>query len=259
MTEYLLTGLVCFLTFLVLRGGWRREAKVLNLAPQGEALFMGLLAVAAAMYFWGIMAGLALIFTVIVHEFGHVAAFRVAGHQDATFRLVPLFGGVAISKTQPKTDLDSFYISIMGPGICLALMCISFLLADVLMEISVTAAIFFWYLAMITGFLNFFNLLPLWPLDGGRIFRVLTQTFSPKLGYYISIGTCVLLIGYSIYTRSFLLTIFAVYALQSALATPTYRARRSLSAAQLIMATGAWICMLAAFGLGGGQFFLNFF
>ena len=220
---------------------------------------MGLLAVAAAMYFWGVTAGLALIVSVMVHEYGHVAAYRVAGHPDATFRLIPMFGGVAISKTSPKSDLHDFYITIMGPGTCLALMLASFIAYEAIVDSSYLVSLFFWYLAIITGMLNFLNLLPLWPLDGGRITRVLTQTFSPKLAFYLTIGMCLVLIAYSISNRMFLLVIFAVYALQGAMAMPTFRTRTGLTVPQMIMGTIAWFAMLAAFFLGGLPFLVTFF
>ena len=230
----------------------------MNLAPPTEALGLGFLAVAAAMYFWGVMAGLALIVTVIVHEFGHVAAYRVAGHQDATFRLIPMFGGVAISKTQPKTDLHDFYITIMGPGICLSLMFVAFQLFDVFASVNYTIALFFWYVGTIAGMLNFLNLLPLWPLDGGRITRTLTQTFSPKLAFYLTILMCLVLIAYSVSNRSFLLTIFAVYALQGAMNMPTYRTRTGLTKPQMVIGALAWFGMLGAFLIGGMPFLVSF-
>ena len=227
--------------------------------PKGNALVLGLLAVGAAMYFWGILAGLALIISVIVHEYGHVAAYRVAGHPDATFRLIPMFGGVAISSKAPKSDLHDYYITIMGPGICLALMLIAYIGYEATIDSYYTVGLFFWNLAIITGMLNFLNLLPLWPLDGGRITRVLTQTFSPKLAFYLTIGMCLVLIAYSVSNRLFLLTIFAVYALQGAMAMPTYRTRKGLTVPQLIIGTIAWFAMMAAFFIGGLPFLLVMF
>ncbi len=259
MTEEILTALVGILTFLVLRGGWRRKARTLNLNAPGDALILGGLAVAAAMYFWGVMGGLALIVTVMVHDYGHVAAYRVAGHQDATFRLIPLFGGVAISKTQPKSDLADFYITVMGPGICLILMTASYLAIEYLFPVSSIATSFAFFVGAVAGMLNFLNLLPLYPLDGGRIMRVLTQSFSPKLAYYVTIGMCLLLIAYALLERRFLIAIFAIWALQGAMNMPQFRTRKGLTLGQTIMAAIVWFAMLAAFFLGGRPFLTGFF
>ena len=257
--DLLLTAVICVLTFLVLRGGWRQNVRTLNMQPKSEALILGVLAVGAAMYFWGVMMGLALIVSVMVHEYGHVAAYRVAGHPDATFRLIPMFGGVAISKTSPKSDLHDFYITIMGPGICLALMLVSYIAYDAIIDSYYTIGLFFWYLTIVTGMLNFLNLLPLWPLDGGRITRVLTQTFSPKLAFYLTIAMGLMLIAYGVYNRMMLITIFAVLALQGAMNMPTYRTRKGLTTAQMIIGTIAWFAMLGAFFIGGLPFLVNFF
>ena len=81
MTKEFLLGVgVIVLTFLVLRDGWRQNVRTLDFRPKNDALLMGVAAVAAAVYFIGPYAGAALIVSVMVHEFGHVAAFRVAGH-----------------------------------------------------------------------------------------------------------------------------------------------------------------------------------
>jgi len=79
-----------------LRGGLRsyRRTRVIGLDPGG--LVMSGIAVAVAMYLFGPLFGLALTLVVVLHEFGHVAAFRAIGHADARFRLIPLLGGVAI-------------------------------------------------------------------------------------------------------------------------------------------------------------------
>lgn len=257
--EIFLAVLVCGLTYLVLRGGWRQNVGTLDLRPKKDALVLGAIALGAAVYFWGWIGGIAIIVMVIVHEFGHVAAFRVAGHPDATFRLIPLMGGVASSSKAPKSDLHQFYISIMGPGICLALMIVSFLFGDYFSEISPTIAYFFYLLALITGALNFFNLLPLWPLDGGKILRVLTATYSPKLAYYTTVGMCVLLIAVGFMMRSFLIAIIAFMALQSATKIPTYKVQYSLTKRQMVQATAAWLLMLAAFGIGGLPFIAAYF
>jgi len=98
----LLTAGVLRLTFRTLAGGWRGPARRIDLRPSGAAWMIGGLSVLLAIYFFGPLAGLALVIVVVVHEYGHVAAFRVAGHGDATFRLIPLLGGVAISKRQPR-------------------------------------------------------------------------------------------------------------------------------------------------------------
>jgi len=252
--EIIFTALICGLTWAVLRDGWLLQVRKLDMRPPGNALIMAALSIAAAVYFWGISGGIAIIVCIVVHEFGHVAAFRVSGHPDATFRLIPLMGGVAISKTAPKTDLHQFYISIMGPGICLALMLVAFQLEIYFRYINPDIAYFFSNLGRITATINFFNLLPIWPLDGGKIMRILTQGFLPKTTFYTTIIACVLFAIFGMLSRSVFIVVISVIGIKGALNMPKYRVRHGLSVGQLLQATGAYLAMLGAFALGSIQF-----
>ena len=247
------------LTWLVLLGGWTNPVRRLDLRPTGSVILLGVLSVAAAVYFFGPIGGAALVVSVMVHEFGHVAAFRVAGHEDATFRLIPLMGGVAISRRLPATQLHDFYITIMGPGICLVLM-----VAATVIDRAVEAhwwalSEFFWMLAAVTGALNFFNLLPLWPLDGGRIVRILTYTLSPRLAHGVTLAMSAALAVLALASQSVLLFFFALISAQSAMSAPQLAARqRALSAGQAVMGLAAYLAMLGAFGLGGWAILVRF-
>ncbi|MEE9454356.1 MAG: site-2 protease family protein [Paracoccaceae bacterium] len=260
MLELILIAVVCILTWLVLRGGWQQKLAVLDLRPKGEALLLGIASVALAVYFIGPYGGVALIISVMVHEFGHVAAFRVAGHPDARFRLIPMFGGVAISNKAPKSQLHQFYISIMGPGICLALMLVSFVMDHALEGIWPNASYFFWRLATITAALNFFNMLPLWPLDGGKIVHILTHAISPTLAHFTILAMSAALVGLALLWQSVFLFIFAAISAQSAFsASHGGRMGHSLKPGQAITAFFAYITMLAAFGMGGIDMIIRMF
>jgi hypothetical protein len=64
-----------------------------------QALALAVLSIGAAVAYYGVSGGIAIIVAVMWHEWGHVIAYRVAGHSDARFRLIPLFGCVALSMT----------------------------------------------------------------------------------------------------------------------------------------------------------------
>lgn len=91
------------------------KTTILGLDPQG--LGISALAVIAAVIFFGPVFGICIILVIVIHEFGHVAAFRVAGHHDASFRLVPLMGGYAISNRAVDTQEEDVFITLMGPAI----------------------------------------------------------------------------------------------------------------------------------------------
>ncbi|HEX9858233.1 MAG TPA: hypothetical protein VGA75_07735, partial [Paracoccaceae bacterium] len=163
-----------------LRGGLGADGQSISLPEfDKDALKLGILAALLALNLLDLNYGLALIFAVITHEFGHVAASRFAGHRDAQFRLLPLFARRAISNQLPRSQESDFFITIMGAGISIAPMVTALVLAaltqDSLPMLSEPLRIFGSTMAA----LNFINLLPLWPLDGGRCLRMICQSLIP--------------------------------------------------------------------------------
>jgi Zn-dependent protease len=203
------------LTLYALRGGLVGRHGITIVGFETESLAMGVLAVIAAGYFFGPMYGIALILSVMIHEFGHVAAFRVAGHDDARFRLVPLMGGYAISNSLPATQKKDFFISLMGPGISVAPMVLAYALSKYAWSISPEAANFLYVFASVTAILNFLNLMPFWPLDGGRCVRIIAFTFWPALANVLTIAMSAGLAAIAVLTQRYFLLFFALMGAQS--------------------------------------------
>ena len=252
--------LMCLATGYALRGGLlaQRKTEIVGLDLQG--LLFGGLSIAAAIWFFGPMVGLALIASVVIHEYGHVAAFRVAGHADARFRLIPLMGGVAISDSLPATQEKDFFITLMGPAIGMGSMMLALGLSGIMWSISAPVAAFLSTFAMVTGALNFFNMLPFWPLDGGRMLRVIAHAFWPPLGYLLAIAMSAAFVAAAIGLHSFVLFFFALMGVQSlASSNMLAKAQRPLSRKHAVLAAAAYIFTAATlFFCGGYSFFMRF-
>ena len=248
-------------TWLTLRGGFIGPGRGLQvIGYDTSALGLGALAVAAAMYFYGWQFGIALIITVAIHEFGHVAAFRVCGHTDARFRLIPLFGGVAISNQTPSRQDKDFFISLMGPAICLAPMMVFFAVSDVIVEQSWQAANFLYILGLTMGALNFFNLLPFWPLDGGKITRILTYTYIPWATRPVTIAMSAAAAALAVLTQSYFLLIFVLMGWQSAIQSERLiEAQRPMTKQHGALALAAYVFTTVAFLMGGYPILQGFF
>ncbi len=117
----------------------------------------------------GVVAALFMFASVLIHELGHslVAINRgVAVHSITLF----IFGGVAALKNEVDDAWDEFLIAAAGP-------LTSFLLAGLfwsggaLAPATSPAGAVASYLATLNAFLGGFNLLPGFPLDGGRVLR----------------------------------------------------------------------------------------
>lgn len=251
-------------TWAALRGGFRGPRGFQLAGFDLNALGLAVAAVAAAMYFWGVLFGLALMVAVVIHEFGHVAAFRVCGHADARFRLVPLMGGVAISGQQPASANHALFITLMGPAICLAPMVLCFALFNVLSQtesiVGLELANFLYIQGLVLGALNFFNLLPLWPLDGGKIAQRLVFTFAPDMTRTVSMGMMVLAVALCVLSRSFFLLFFVLMSWPGLVQSEQLlRAQRGTTKRTAWLALAAYLATTACFFLAGAPMLMGFF
>lgn len=253
--------IACFGTFRILRGGWTSPLKttIIGLDPQG--LGISALAVIAAMFFFGPVFGLAIIAVIVIHEFGHVAAFRVIGHQDASFRLVPLMGGYAISMREPDTQEESVFVTLMGPAICIAPMLLAYALIPLIGGTFPQAVYPLLTFAGISGALNFFNLLPIWPLDGGRLTAAVTSVFHERAPFYIFSTVCALIGLLAVLSRSLFLLFLILMTVQHLMQTgggDGLAPYRRMSKKRALLCLGAWLFTAAALFMGGFSTIMRF-
>lgn len=119
----------------------------------------------------GIAGAIGLFLSIILHELAHAAVARSFGLPIGGITLF-IFGGVAELRQEPKTPRSEFWVAIAGPIASILIASICFLAKAVAMEsglIMVSAV--FSFLAITNTVLALFNLVPAFPLDGGRILR----------------------------------------------------------------------------------------
>ena len=124
-------------------------------------------------YWWMGVAGLiGLGVSIVVHELAHSL---VARRFDMPIRGITLFvfGGVAEMEDEPTSAKGELLMAIAGPAMSLAMAIVFALLARIGagVEAAAPAVAVADYLAAINGILAVFNLLPAFPLDGGRVLR----------------------------------------------------------------------------------------
>lgn len=110
--------------------------------------------------------------SLILHELSHSVVARRFGLPITGITLF-LFGGVAEMKEEPKSAQVEFVMAVAGPLMSFFLAGVSFALAHLLasMGAAATVVVVLGYLATINIILAVFNLVPAFPLDGGRMFR----------------------------------------------------------------------------------------
>ena len=100
--------------------------------------------------------------TVLLHELGHAIVARDFGCKTSSITLYP-FGGIAQVKLQ-KDPVKEFYIAIAGPAVNAFLCALAFFFH--MIGIPLMVEVMFLNVVMCL-----FNLLPSFPMDGGRIVR----------------------------------------------------------------------------------------
>jgi Zn-dependent protease len=135
----------------------------------------------------------ALIAGLYLHELGHLKAMRSVGLPTAGMWFIPPFGAVAISMEQSRSRWDHFLVAVMGPfaGLCSVL--VPFLLYKFLLQDSwteypgirwdpakISLAIALMESVCYVAILNIINLLPIPPLDGGRMMSEVILSLGPK-------------------------------------------------------------------------------
>ncbi|HEX9923946.1 MAG TPA: site-2 protease family protein [Anaerolineae bacterium] len=117
--------------------------------------------------------------SVLLHELGHsiiAIRYKIPVRRITLF----IFGGVAQIGAEPPSARAEFWIAVAGPAVSLALVVIFRLLQFVLTGIAPLLALAE-YLAYINGMLVLFNLIPGFPLDGGRVLRAIVWGISHSL------------------------------------------------------------------------------
>jgi Zn-dependent protease/predicted transcriptional regulator len=118
----------------------------------------------------GIVAALALFASVLVHELSHSFVALARGHGVHSITLF-IFGGVSNLSSEAEEPKDEFLISIVGPLTSFAIAAVCWLVAQALPSGNSPLSAVLSYLALINVMLGVFNLLPGFPLDGGRVLR----------------------------------------------------------------------------------------
>ncbi|RQD76691.1 site-2 protease family protein [Desulfonatronospira sp. MSAO_Bac3] len=126
------------------------------------------------MGYWilGVIGALGLFFSILFHEFWHSWVARNYGVPIRGITLF-IFGGVAEMEDDPQSPKSEFWIAIAGPLASIFLALVFFVLynAAQFMGLGAAGIILFMYLALINTILAVFNMIPAFPMDGGRILR----------------------------------------------------------------------------------------
>lgn len=122
------------------------------------------------LYVAGLSGALAIIISILIHEGGHALSATML-HIPIKSIHINLFGGMAELKHRPLFPLQEFYVALAGPLTSFLVGLIFYLLVSAFDEPVGLAYAIIEFVAILNVALGAFNILPVFPLDGGRAVR----------------------------------------------------------------------------------------
>ena len=160
--------------------------------------------------FWSLLYTLSLFTSVTLHELGHAFAARRFGIGVSRILLLPI-GGVAELESIPRRPRTEIIIALAGPAV-------NFLLIGLLLTIvrfpedwdsayvPFNFAELGRHLVLVNLIMGGFNLIPVFPMDGGRVFRALLAmrlSYAKATRIAVRVGQCLAVIGAGVMALQF--------------------------------------------------------
>ncbi len=126
----------------------------------------------------GVVAALLLFASVLVHELAHSFVARSRGLEVDSITLF-IFGGVSNLSSESPDARTEFAIAVVGPITSFVIAAVSYGIAQLIPDPAWQAVV--GYLAIVNALLGAFNLIPGFPLDGGRVLRSIAWGITKSL------------------------------------------------------------------------------
>lgn len=158
---------------------WKFKFVLVFLLTKAKLLLLGLtklstlgsMLLAFGVYWtaWGWPFAAGLVVSIYIHEMGHVAWLARYGIKASAPMFIPGFGALVRLKQYPPTPGLDARVGLAGPLYGLGAAALAWVV------FQLTGAPIWGAIARVGAWLNLFNLMPVWSLDGGRGFRALTR------------------------------------------------------------------------------------
>lgn len=196
---------------------------------------------------WLTVLFMSLFLCVLLHEYGHAIAARRYGVKTRDIVLMPI-GGVARLERMPEKPFQEFVVAIAGPAVNVVIAVVLFVTLSFVVEegsygemlfsavqtrdigqeiatesgyLMSPAIHFFIYLAFTNVVLVIFNMIPAFPMDGGRVFRALLSMWlgrprATKIAAWLGQVIALLLVGTGLWNSDFMLSILGIFVIYAA-------------------------------------------
>lgn len=167
-----------------------------------------------ALWAWGLLLAVAIFVSIYIHELAHVVVAQQAGGKVRAVTLM-LLGGVSEIEQMPPGHPEA-RMAIAGPLASIALGLLGLLVFFVTGTASPLVRLFLYYLSITNLIIGIFNLLPAFPLDGGRVLRAMLRnrlgqvratTLASGISKFVAAG----LLVFSLLTKNLVLALIAFF------------------------------------------------
>lgn len=145
---------------------------------------------------------LLLVLVLLIHELGHFIFMKLFRYENVKMLFVPLMGAFVQGKKKKYSQVESLLVVGAGPFPGMILGVLFLYLSSVYHETN------FFLLSILFLALNSINLLPLDPLDGGQLFKLLLRKNSDLFLLIFSFSSSMILIALGLYLENWYLTGF---------------------------------------------------
>ncbi len=146
-----------------------------------------------------------LISVLFIHEFGHYVAMKIFGYENVRMLFIPLMGAFVQGSKDKYSQRQSFIVTILGPfpGI---------ILGSILLVLSATyQSDWMIELSFLFLFLNIINLVPIDPLDGGQLFKLIVNKKRDLFLMIFALISSLVLIGIGWLINSYMIIAFGFF------------------------------------------------
>jgi Zn-dependent protease len=165
------SGLIAIMT----KVGFKLLSVIIKFAKIGKVgMAVGTMVTYSYLFTWQFAS--ILMISLFIHENGHIWMMKRCGMVVKGIYFIPFVGAAAVAEGEFPSPKDEANIAIMGPiwGLTLALITVG--------VYKITGNAFFGAVAGWMAMMNLFNLLPISPLDGGRIMKSIAFSISSNTG-----------------------------------------------------------------------------
>lgn len=144
-----------------------------------------------------------LVVILIIHELGHYLAMKIFKYEDLAIFFIPLLGAAARGSKEKASQKEKAIVLLAGPVPGIAIGIILFFLTDQ------TAGLLPAWLPYAFVLVNMFNLIPIYPLDGGQLFRTLFMPDRDILSFIFLLLSMLLVTWFAIDNKDWIVLVIS--------------------------------------------------